>query len=431
MTGYALGIDLGTSGIRSAVVDASGEVLASARADYGPLNPDRVDANLWWEGVTRCLLEQVRELRARKIDPLMIERIAVDGTSGSMVLTDAKLAPVTQALMYNSGGFEAEAAAISRHAPDPHITRGTGSALARMLRLQSEDCYGKAAYLMHQADWIAAKLSGQGGYSDHNNALKTGFDPETGVWPEWAGLAGVKLELLPVVVPAGAEIGNISQQTAELFGLSAQAKVHAGTTDSIAAFLACAPLEQGAAVTSLGTTLAVKLLSRSRIDAPEIGLYSHRLGDHWLVGGASNTGGGVLKSFFDSEQLEALSNQIDPSKESPLDYYPLLKAGERFPINDPLLAPRLTPRPASDVEFLHGLFESMARIEARCYSSMADLGADYPIVIHTAGGGAANNVWSVIRQRVVGAQIVTSKHTEACVGSTKLALSKLSRANLE
>ena len=58
--------------------------------------------------------------------------------------------------------------------------------------------------------------------------------------------------------------------------------------DSIAAFLAVGidPSELGVAVTSLGSTLAVKLLSDSRVDDAATGVYSHRLGDTWLVGGS-------------------------------------------------------------------------------------------------------------------------------------------------
>ena len=63
------------------------------------------------------------------------------------------------------------------------------------------------------------------------------------------------------------------------------------------------------------------------------------------AGGASNTGGAVLKEFFTGEQLKDLSAQIDPDQPSGLDYYPLIKPGERFPVNDPNLEPRLTPRP--------------------------------------------------------------------------------------
>jgi sugar (pentulose or hexulose) kinase len=420
MRTLSLGIDLGTSGIRSAVVDEAGFVLSVARAEYGLQDPDKVDAQLWWEGVVRCITNQVSTMQEHGLDPKAIARIGVDGTSGSMVLTDAKLTPVTRALMYNSSGFMAEAEAIARYAPDPHITRGSGSALGRMMRLQSEDPDDRAEYMLHQADFISAKLMGQGGWSDENNALKTGYDPEIQSWPAWAGAAGVRTELLPKVKPAGSAIASIASNWAAQFGLSDNVVIHAGTTDSIAAFLACAPLEERAAVTSLGTTLAIKLLSPTRIDAPDIGLYSHKIGDHWLVGGASNTGGGVLQHFFTVDELRNLSSKIDAETASELDYYPLLNPGERFPIKDPNLEPCLTPRPESDAEFLHGMMESIARIEAQCYDAMRALQAPQPKVIYTAGGGASNPVWTAIRKRVMGLDIQSPIETEAAVGIARL-----------
>jgi D-ribulokinase len=54
--------------------------------------------------------------------------------------------------------------------------------------------------------------------------------------------------------------------------------------DSIAAFLAAGVETPGEAVTSLGSTLAVKLLSEARVEDAAFGVYSHRLGDGWLVG---------------------------------------------------------------------------------------------------------------------------------------------------
>lgn len=103
--------------------------------------------------------------------------------------------------------------------------------------------------------------------------------------------------------------------------------VGAGTTDSIAAFLAAGVDRPGQAVTSLGSTLAVKLLSTTRVDSAAQGVYSHRLGDTWLVGGASNTGGAVLRSLFADDQLKALSATLDTAVPSELDYYPLVKPG--------------------------------------------------------------------------------------------------------
>ncbi len=420
MTGLSLGIDLGTSGIRSAVIDGDGVVISTARAEYGPQDATNIDTNAWWLGVEACLDTQINALLADGQDPAQIARIGVDGTSGSMVLTDAALRPVTRALMYNSGGFEAEARVIAAHAPDPHITRGHSSALARALHLQAEDAEQRAAHLLHQADFITAKLRGRGGVSDHNNALKTGFDPAEEAWPDWFGAIGVRTEILPEVLPAGAPAGPISPTIAARFGLRPETMIHVGTTDSIAAFLAAAPLQIGAAVTSLGTTLAVKLLSNTRIDAPEIGLYSHRLGDGWLVGGASNSGGGVLRDFFTVARMAELSARIDPAIATELDYYPLPGPGERFPINDPALAPRLTPRPDDDADFLHGLLEGIARIEARCYAKMSARGAPRPGPLFTAGGGANNPVWTAIRARVLNCDIQTAPETEAAMGTARL-----------
>ena len=93
-------------------------------------------------------------------------------------------------------------------------------------------------------------------------------------------------------------------------------------------------------MTSLGSTLAIKLLSTTRIEDARFGVYSHRLDDKWLVGGTSNTGGAVLRQLFSDEQLKNLSKQIDPMESSSLDYYPLRAEGERFPVADPKFIPR-------------------------------------------------------------------------------------------
>ncbi len=197
--------------------------------------------------------------------------------------------------------------------------------------------------------------------------------------------------------------------------------VHAGTTDSIAAFLASGACSPGEAVTSLGSTLVLKLLSETRVDDGRYGIYSHRLGDLWLVGGASNTGGAVLQTYFNATGLAQLSQQISPDRQSPLDYYPLLKPGERFPINDPNLQPRLEPRPDNPVDFLHGLLESMARIEAKGYQLLQALGASPLTQVYTAGGGAKNQVWATMRSRHLQVPVCSSVQTEAAYGSAVLA----------
>ena len=154
-----------------------------------------------------------------------------------------------------------------------------------------------------------------------------------------------------------------------------------GTTDSIAAFLASGADTPGQAVTSLGSTLVIKLLSEKPIEDSSRGIYSHRLGDRWLVGGASNVGCAILrKEEFSNTELAELSERIDPMLDSALNYYPLTKIGERFPKNDPQKEPVLDPKPLVNNEvcrqqYLHGILQGISQIEKEGYLALEELGA--------------------------------------------------------
>jgi D-ribulokinase len=128
-----------------------------------------------------------------------------------------------------------------------------------------------------------------------------------------------------------------------------------------------------------------------------------------------------LRHYFSDESLIELSTRIDPDRDSPFDYYPLLHAGERFPINDPQLAPRLEPRPADDVQFLHGLLQGLTRIEAAGYAKLVELGATPLRSITSTGGGANNPAWLKMRSRLIGVPVSTATHTESAYGAAVLA----------
>jgi sugar (pentulose or hexulose) kinase len=417
MKGVAIGIDLGTSGIRAALVDARRDTLAMARAPIGAA--ERGDPDAWW----RALWEAIAAL-AREASLTDVEGIAVDGTSGTILPLDAAGRPLAPASLYNAPADPADVARVARAAPPGSAARGASSPLARALAWRGLKSW---AHLLHEADWLAGRLCGRFGISDWNNALKTGFDPAISGWPGWLRALDLDPALLPEVVPPGQTIGSISPPIARMLGLPAAVRIVAGTTDGCAAFLATGAVEEGDGVTSLGTTLTLKLLSARPVLAPDHGIYSHRIGSLWLPGGASNSGGGALAKYFSPAQLAALSARIDPSIVSGLDFYPLPSAGERFPIADGALLPRETPRPADDVVFLHGMLESIARVEAAGYRRLADLGAPVVRRVFTVGGGAGNPAWAAIRARVLGeavpdVELQAPRALEAAVGTAGLAL---------
>ena len=410
--GVAIGIDLGTSGARAALVDGAGAQIAFAAVPMPDGRSDDPDA--WF----RCVAAALDRLRAGA--PLDgVRGIAVAGTSGTLIAVDAAGAAVGPAAMYNAPAAPDRVDAVARAAPAGSPARGAASPLAKALALQARP---GVARLLHQADWIAGRLLGVWRWSDENNALKTGYDPELRRWPEWLRGTGLDLALLPEVVPPGTALGRIDPALAARFGLALDAEVVAGTTDGCASFLAAGAREPGEGVTALGSTLVLKIACERPITAPEYGIYSHRVGGIWLAGGASNTGGAALARHFNGAALAALSARIDPARPSGLDYYPLPGPGERFPVADPAQAPREGPRPADDAAFLHGLLEGIARVEALGYRRLAELGAPPLRSVRSVGGGARNAAWSAIRARLLGVPMPPAVSEEAAVGAAALVL---------
>jgi sugar (pentulose or hexulose) kinase len=144
-------------------------------------------------------------------------------------------------------------------------------------------------------------------------------------------------------------------------------------------------------------------------------------GDAWLVGGASNTGGAVLRQHFTDAELAALTERVDASRPTGLDYYPLPAPGERFPVNDPKMAPRLAPRPADDAAFLQGMLEALARVERDAYARLQQLGASPVTEVLTCGGGAANVKWEAMRRDALGVPVRAAANGEASYGAALLA----------
>ena len=421
---FYLGIDFGTSGARTVVIDAEGVIQAEAQYAFEETSGRGMEAlaptAARWEKALFALIEQIpKEIRGE------IKAIAIDGTSSTVLLCDAAGQPIDEPLMYNDGRAVEVMEKLRAIAPPNHTVLSTTSSLAKLLWLiQNSKLKTQNSYFLHQADWLAFLLHGQLGISDYHNALKLGYDVENLCYPKW--LENLQLSIhLPKIVAPGTAVAELLPDIASKLGLPKDCMVCAGTTDSIAAFLASGAKSPGEAVTSLGSTLVLKLLSRTRVDDSRYGIYSHRLGDLWLTGGASNTGGAVLRHFFSDAQLESISCNIDVERESQLDYYPLLKAGDRFPINDPHLPPRLEPRLTEPVEFLHGLLESIARIEARGYQLLQQLGATPLTHVYTAGGGAKNPAWTAIRGRHLRVPILPPIHTAAAYGTAVLAMQRL------
>ncbi len=421
-----IGIDLGTSGVRAVMTRGEDEIVAQAQAPLpAPEGKDgerRQDAALWWEAVDRVLLALGQQAALETVIGL-----CVDGTSGTILLCDTGFRVLAPARMYNDRSAVTAGRRIDAVAPEDSMARGTGGSLARLLALLEEVGDADPAFALHQADWIAARLTGHFGRSDHNNCLKLGYEVGAERWPDWMSTLDFDLSLLPAVAAPGKPLAPLLPEMAQRYGLPPDCQVLHGTTDGNAAFLAAGAFEPGNAVTSLGTTLTLKLVSENPVFAPGYGVYSHKLLGHWLAGGASNSGGAAIASHFSLADLERLTPSLRPETPTGLDYYPLPAPGERFPVADPELTPKVSPRPDDDAAFLQGLLEGIAHIERDAYARLAALGATPVRQVTTVGGGAANDAWTRIRERVLGVPVTRAANTEAAFGTARLARLGLER----
>lgn len=406
----ALGIDVGTSGVRIAALSHDLNVVVVTKAAMDLSSGPRHDPAVWFRALTEALSSMLQT-----IDPREIDAICVDGTSGTVLALDQDDQPLGTALMYNDAVNDpAIPAAIAQVAPRQSAAHGPSSALSRSIALQTRP---GVVRITHQADWIAERLAGKALPSDESNALKTGYDPIARAWPDWMAVTGIEMKLLPDVVATGTKTGV----TSGALGLPSGIPIVAGVSDGCASFLATGASKPGDAVTALGTTLTLKLLSERPIFAPEFGIYSHRIGNQWLAGGASNSGGGALAAHFTPDEISSLSDLIDPDVPSGFDYYPLPGPGERFPVNDPDLEPRVDPRPELPQAFLHGLLEGIAKIEQLGFERLAELGGPKLTSIRTVGGGAGNRIWTRMRTRLLNAPEAAVASGEAAAGSARIA----------
>jgi D-ribulokinase len=419
-----LGIDLGTTGVRIVAVCDDGAIIGQAQADLETTQQSKMaatqDPTIWWLATRTALLAI-----GQQVDLQQIQALSIDATSGTVLAVDKRGRPQSRGRMYNDKALPSTVEALERILPENSAARGVTSPLARMIEMQRPHTYK----MLHQADWLTGQFTGRFDISDENNALKSGFDLINRAWPDWMAETQIDPKLLPQVVPTGTDLGQIRPEVAARFGFSKNLRVVAGTTDGCASFVASGAQDLGDAVTSLGTTLTLKQVCESPINVARFGVYSHRLADLWLCGGASNSGGAVLLQFFSREQITELEARLTPETATNLNYYPLPSIGERFPHMNAAFEPLMEPRPEDDARFLQGLLEGIAAIEKAGYSRLQEFGAPPLKRIFTVGGGAQNRSWRLIRERVLHIPIRQGL-ADAAYGTSLIALSTLKQKPL-
>lgn len=387
-----LGIDLATAGARCVALDAqTGALLGAARGELpGPVRS--ADGHSRQSAAYGDIALQLIEEVCRKLPPSSppIRAVCVTGTSGTLVATDDRGRPLSAARLYDdmAAATALDAAAVRRA---PTLGR------ARLLLDQAP-----GAHLLTSADITMSALAGRRVSGDTSHWLKAGIDLSTKDFD--AGLLDqlrVPRSLLPDLVVPGTVVGTIDPTVASRAGLAAGVLLVAGMTDGCTAQISSGAVHEGDTMGVLGTTLVMKAVGMTDISTSDGAIYSHLGPDgRFWPGGASNSGGGVLRAEFtewDPTTLDAAAAAHGPSS---IVRYPLTRAGERFPVADRAMSDLKSGCPRDEVDAYRAILDGVALVERLGLERLSTLGIRSHRHVLT-GGGSRSSIWNSIRAALV------------------------------
>lgn len=422
-----VGIDVGTQSVRVLVVSGTGQVRGRGAATLiGQRNGERHEQSpeLWWERLGEAARQALTD-----IDRSAIRALALDATSGTVLLVDADGAARTSGLMYDDARARTQADAAT------HAGRALWSRLGYQ-RMQPSWALPKLLWLLdhvpdatdcrlaHQSDYLVGRLAGGLAPADPSNALKTGCDLVEGAWPaDVMSALGVPDDVLPPLVGSGTPVGAVCDAAATHTGLPSGLPIVAGMTDGCASQLGAGVVEPGDWNSVVGTTLVLKGVSNRLVIDPSGAVYSHRSPDgRWLPGGASSSGAGAIARELPGRDLDELAARTDHDRPTAVLTYPLATSrGERFPFVAPDAEPFRIGSARDDVEAYASLIQGIAYVERLGFDHLARLGAAVDGRRVLTGGATKAPAWSQLRADIMGRPVTLTEHAEPAIGMAVLA----------
>ena len=424
-----LGLDIGTQSVRALAVAANGAIVG---AGTQPLTSQRSgtrheqDPEAWWQAMAAASSEAMQTVPAGAV-----RGVAVDATSGTIVLVDREGSALTPGLMYDdtraTGQVDRVNAAGEQVWAELGYSRMQPSwALPKLLwLLEAYPQLPRGARLAHQSDFVNRRLMGREVPADLSSALKSGAHLIEERWPDDVMEAlGVPADLLPELVRSGTVIGAVSHAAAAATAIPAGTPVIAGMTDGCAAQLGAGAMRPGRWNSVLGTTLVVKGVTHELIHDPLGVVYSHRApnGD-WLPGGASSTGAGLISRDFAGRDLDDLSRAASAHEPAGTLAYPLVSAGERFPFVAPQAQGFALGGDGSEADRFAAVLQGVGYIERLCYDYLDLLGAPIAGDLVLTGGATQSQYWCQLRADILGRPVALPENAEPALGMAVLAAS--------
>jgi len=357
--GQAIGIDVGTTGVKGILIDAEGHLLAEHTIPHDLSSPHpgwaEEDPADWENGALGVLAELAKHPACR---PDQITAIGVSGMVPALVMLDEDGQPLRPSIQQNDARAVAEVAELTERIDQDRLYALTGGftnqqhIAPRLLWVQRNepDVWARTRTLLGSYDYVTARLAGVHPATcslEINWAIESGlFDLREEHWiPDLLAEVELTENHFPPVHHSTDVVGTLDPDIASQTGLPAGIPLIAGSADHVASALAAGLREDGDTLIKFGGAGDILYCASTPLTHPKLFIDAHDVPEKYLLNGCMAASGSLVKWFVgdilgrpvDKETLRALDEaaaRVPPGSEGVivLPYF----LGEKTPLMDPL-----------------------------------------------------------------------------------------------
>lgn len=326
---HYLGIDIGTSGTKSLVMDARGRVLATATAEHPIFAPhpgwSEQRPQDWWASTVASARQALRKGR---IKGSQVAAIGLSGQMHGLVITDDAGKPLRPSLIWNDQRTGEQAAQIeqavggrSRLIALVGNAAMTSFTLTKLLWVRQNEpkVYERIRHFLLPKDYVRLCLTGEyvGEVSDMSGTLM--LDQRKRDWSgEIISKFQIDRDILPPVVESHEITGRLTKKAADALGLSAGTPVVGGGGDQPAGAVGNGVVVEGLTSATMGTSGVVYVHSQRYVTDPKsrANTFCSCVDGEYCLFGCVLAAGGSLQWYRNTlgsaEIAEAKRKRIDP-----------------------------------------------------------------------------------------------------------------------
>ncbi|MEW9700415.1 gluconokinase [Paenibacillus sp. SI8] len=343
---YMIGVDIGTTSTKAVLFEENGKVVTKSDEGYPLYTPSSSVAEQDPEQIFRAVVHTLKNVMVQSgIRPEQVMFVSFSSAMHSVIVVDAEGKPLTRCITWGDNRSAAWAERLKRDMNGHEIYLRTGTPIHPMsplpklmwLRHDNEYLFQKASKFISIKEYVFAKLFGEY-VVDYSIASATGMmNLEKLDWDEEAlEIAGVTRNQLSTLVPTTYALEGMNAVFAEEMGLAASTPFIVGASDGVLSNLGVNAIEPGVVAATIGTSGAIRTVVDKPMTDPKGRIFCYALTDkHWVIGGAVNNGGMLLRWARD----ELAASEVETAKRLGMDPYDLLMqiAAQVRPGSDGLL----------------------------------------------------------------------------------------------